>query len=993
MVLPQEEDPIDFFSDQGWYDNVVEAHPFDPDAAYIGGIDVFKIDLLRTIVKDVSYNIEDRGAFQFLSFVNGTQVGGGIFEGNVSPDQVPSIELRFGEGGQMAHRFIVNGRGSGVQPSGYFYEDLVQVPFQVWDIDNNRQLMVSFRDQQEDGEWTLKPRMLNAADTENDTREYIFIHNVTYADTANLEIAKTGGTEFRQLYLMWPVLIPGEQFDPNSTVAKSFAIFADVVEAKGSDVRAITDAYNQYNGNNSFSRQEFAVNEGHHPDQHSITFVVADTISEFFRLLTTNDGGVYLSNIARNPAIDDGQFTYSGFGYNTTQFYGADKRPGHNQYIGGMQDNGTWMSPSSVTDPDKSTYYTFELGGDGFEVIWNNKDPDLILGSIQFNSFRRSSDGGQTWDPAITGLNDDGPFISRLANHRSLPDRVFTIGSSGVWKSNDFGTSWNSRPIGSFWSFRNTADIEVSPANPAIIWAGGALDAAGRLFVSTDGGESFNHTDFYKEEKMGTISGIGLHPEEDSTAYVLFSFASRPKVLKSTDLGQNWFDISGFDNGEGSSSRGFPDVAVKCLLVFPNDPNRIWVGTEIGIVESLDGGNSWNFLESNLPNVNVYDMKIQDDQIVLATYGRGIWSVQIDGIQQKIIFPPELVKLTISPNDKVGLEVISANEFDSLQIFADNNYLGSIQSNIPEGSSILSVLPFALEDGIYDFTITGYQDGRPYRSLVLRSPYFLTLQAVDEYYNDFEDQTTWDEFISEGFSIQLENGFTDVAIHSDHNYRNMMEITSTLKRPFIVREEQSFHYKDVVVVETGEPGAPFGTENFFDYVVVEGTKDGFNWIPLTDGYDSSFDPSWEVAFTSENVGTDELYVDHEIDLKQTFAISDTLLIRFRLFADPFVTGWGWAIDNVELRNLSTNIEETDLEEVIIYPNPTSDFLNINIPRDQKVKRAIIRDMSGKVIISNMINDNVREIRMDLSNCQSGLYLVEIYNNGGLLLSDKLMVTK
>ena len=37
----------------------------------------------------------------------------------------------------------------------YKYVDYVEVPFEVWDINNNRQLMVSFREQQEDGEFNL----------------------------------------------------------------------------------------------------------------------------------------------------------------------------------------------------------------------------------------------------------------------------------------------------------------------------------------------------------------------------------------------------------------------------------------------------------------------------------------------------------------------------------------------------------------------------------------------------------------------------------------------------------------------------------------------------------------------------------------------------------------------------------------------------------------------------------------------------------------------
>ena len=78
------------------------------------------------------------------------------------------------------------------------------------------------------------------------------------------------------------------------------------------------------------------------------------------------------------------------------------------------------------------------------------------------------------------------------------------------------------------------------------------------------------------------MSGLATHPTEDSTAYALFSIADAPKVLRTTDLGQTWTDISGFGTNP-TSGNGFPNVATYCLLVMPDNPNEIWAGTEIGL--------------------------------------------------------------------------------------------------------------------------------------------------------------------------------------------------------------------------------------------------------------------------------------------------------------------------------------------------------------------------------------------------------------------------
>ena len=94
---------------------------------------------------------------------------------------------------------------------------------------------------------------------------------------------------------------------------------------------------------------------------------------------------------------------------------------------------------------------------------------------------------------------------------------------------------------------------------------------------------------------MGSITKLATHPTEPKTAYALFSFADRPKILRTKNLGQTWDDVSGFGTGS-TSTNGFPDVATFCLYVRPDDPSILWAGTEIGIMESIDNGITWNLL-------------------------------------------------------------------------------------------------------------------------------------------------------------------------------------------------------------------------------------------------------------------------------------------------------------------------------------------------------------------------------------------------------------
>jgi len=269
-----------------------------------------------------------------------------------------------------------------------------------------------------------------------------------------------------------------------------------------------------------------------------------------------------------------------------------------------------------------------------------------MLGASQFNGFTRSLDGGINWSGATSGMSDTGSgkgqFITTVDRGVQHPDVVFTIGSAGVWKSTDFAGSWTLRAIpGSDWGFGGSGKVRISLANENIVWAGyemdpvqsSATDQLGKLHVSVDGGTLFSAVPTPEALSPGRISGLATHPTDENTAYALFSAFNAPKILRTTDLGQHWEDISGFFRAPAKSSgNGFPDVGVHDLLVLPGRTNELWAGTDIGIFISVDDGQNWQFADNGLPAVSIWQMRVVDDQIVVATHGRGVWSVPLNDV-------------------------------------------------------------------------------------------------------------------------------------------------------------------------------------------------------------------------------------------------------------------------------------------------------------------------------------------------------------------------
>lgn len=73
------------------------------------------------------------------------------------------------------------------------------------------------------------------------------------------------------------------------------------------------------------------------------------------------------------------------------------------------------------------------------------------------------------------------------------------------------------------------------------------------------------------------------------------------------------------------------------MKIDPVDPNILYVGTDLGVYVSKDGGQSWQVLGSNLPSCYVRDLIIhpRDNIIVIATHGRGMWVMDANPVNEK----------------------------------------------------------------------------------------------------------------------------------------------------------------------------------------------------------------------------------------------------------------------------------------------------------------------------------------------------------------------
>jgi photosystem II stability/assembly factor-like uncharacterized protein len=966
---------IDFLQGQGFYDNTILCDPFDQSKVYFGGVSLFRatvtgvsstINLYRTIA-------ENTESFLLLqSFANILHDNQRLTLGTAHNDM--TVEVRFGPGrSQSAHRFVVpEGATSGVLAPDYSYQNYVTIPCEVWDVTNNRQLMVSFRDQNRNGKFDLIAAGFPEGAPLAHSREYFYVHNVAYNTSANSSIATNGGQEFELAYNFFPALAAGAIWDETTLPTSKLTIKKDAISKISATTVTAADGRNTFDKKNASNQQ--SLSSGVHPDHHFMIALIDDPSAQTFRVVLGNDGGVFVSRNTAEPGIVEGDWSFRGFGYNTSQFYGADKAPGLDQYIGGMQDNGTRYSQTGEIASSK-TNYTYAIGGDGFETIWHSKDPSLVMGSVYNGNLNRSTNGAVSWSAATTGLPataSEFSFVTKIANSKDYPDRVFIPGMQGVYRSTNFGAQWNLTPISTgFVSTTPTyLDVEVSRANPNIVWAGSGMTNTGtirKLFVSTNGGTSFSATNNYTAVTLGNLSKLASHPTEPNTAYAIFSISNAPKILRTTDLGNTWQDITGLEGG-APSTNGFPNVAVYCVYVRPDNPNIIWAGTEIGIVESQDNGVSWSLL-NDFPKVTVWDMKGQDDQVVIATHGRGIWTATI-GASQNALKSAEVMASGTSPGDKLVVRIAAQESYDSIHVILDGTLSKRIY-NVPAGSVDHELSNDA--PGAREIKLISYKGSRPTQSFTHRTTTVDVLDKVNSYSTYF---TTTSDIT---FTNLIHQNFTGSAkqrkgLHTHHPYQNDRKYELLLRRPVVVSDGLStFSYSDIAVVDVS------------DAVKVEATKNGLDWVEL-DKHDATLFTEWQTLLSGGNA-TSTMFKTHGFDLKNKFAAGDVLLFRISLQTNASVNAWGWALDWIAIQEDPVGNEPTySVTDLSTYPNPSKDNFNVeyNLKKHSEVSMRVT-DVFGRTVLSKTLGlrgPGVHTETFSLIDRNAGTYVVVLLTGEG-----------
>lgn len=374
-----------------------------------------------------------------------------------------------------------------------------------------------------------------------------------------------------------------------------------------------------------------------HPDHHA--FWISPDNPDY--LINGNDGGL---NITR-----DGGKTWQ-FVENLPlgQFYhiNIDDEIPFNVY-GGLQDNGSWVGPSSVwrrggilNEDWKEVYF-----GDGFDVLPRPDNHRYV--------YAMSQGGSLGYIDTKTGLNNyikpqhpDGKKL-RYNWNAALAQNPFAAcgvyyGSQYVHKSMDCGKSWEiiSPDLTTNDTLKQIAEksggltpdvtaaenhctilcIAPSPKEESVIWVG---TDDGNIQLTKDGGKSWTNLsdDIKGMPKNAWVPQIEVSTHQAGEAFVIVNNYRqndwKPYVFHTKDYGKKWKRIVDEDQVKGHA---------LSIVQDPTQPNLLFLGTDAGLWISIDYGDTWTHFNEQLPAVNVTDMKIaKSGDLAIATFGRGIW--------------------------------------------------------------------------------------------------------------------------------------------------------------------------------------------------------------------------------------------------------------------------------------------------------------------------------------------------------------------------------
>jgi photosystem II stability/assembly factor-like uncharacterized protein len=225
-------------------------------------------------------------------------------------------------------------------------------------------------------------------------------------------------------------------------------------------------------------------------------------------------------------------------------------------------------------------------------LVFSLADPHALYFGNQF--VFKTTDGGEHW----TRISDD---LTRL--QPTVPSNLDAATADDYDRNRGRG--------GAVYT------IAPSPLRAPLLWIG---TDDGLIKVTLDEGKTWNDVTPPDLIPWSKVAMIDASHFDANVAYAAVDrhrlTDNEPYLYRTRDLGKSWQRIT----------RGLPPgVYVQTIKEDPKKRGLLAAGTELGVFVSFNDGDDWQSLQLNLPATSNRDLAFKDDDLIVATHGRGFW--------------------------------------------------------------------------------------------------------------------------------------------------------------------------------------------------------------------------------------------------------------------------------------------------------------------------------------------------------------------------------
>ncbi len=371
------------------------------------------------------------------------------------------------------------------------------------------------------------------------------------------------------------------------------------------------------------------------PSGADFNYLWIDPTDDKYMILATDQGA--------GVSMNGGRTWTTWYNQPTGQMYNITTDHGFPFFLySAQQDSGTIATPifgrgGQITYRDWYTTNGFETA----RIVPDAADPNYLYATGWYGSILRIN--------KITGQTQH--VFERTAKYREngsppmgfapADPKTFYLGTQYLLATRDKGMTWQAvSPDLTASPEGDTAPpdargrggrggpaisaLAFSPKDAKEIWAG---TSNGRLQLSRDGGAHWNNVASGEMAQGGAVTTVDASPSDPARAFALVdpsggggrgaTATAPPRIYRTDDYGQSWKLLN----------NGLPNSAAHAVREDPGDRNLVFAALDSGVFVSFNGGGDWQSLGLNLPAASCRDLAIEQNHLIVATFGRALWAI------------------------------------------------------------------------------------------------------------------------------------------------------------------------------------------------------------------------------------------------------------------------------------------------------------------------------------------------------------------------------